>query len=89
MDDFDFLKGQKNSMIDRCETTLSPDIVRLIIAVRQVLDIGHMAPEFDELDKAVEAFSERVPYENETETTIAETAEKYANDAGRKANART
>lgn len=44
---------------------LPSDVIRLVIAAREVLDVGHTGAEFTELDEAVEAFSERVPYEDE------------------------
>ncbi len=47
-------------------TPLAPDVVRLVIAARIVLDYGHNGEEFEALDKAVEEFSERVPYERES-----------------------
>ena len=44
---------------------LTPEVVRLVIAARQVFDLGYGDEEFHELDQALEAFSERVPYEDE------------------------
>lgn len=45
--------------------TLTPEVVRLIIAARRAFDLGYNDEEFGELDKALEAFSERVPYDDE------------------------
>ena len=41
------------------------DVRRLVIAARRAFDLGYSDEEFHELDRALEAFSERVPYENE------------------------
>lgn len=49
----------------QARTGLAPDVIALIIAAREVLDAGHMGEEFEQLDRAVEAFSERVAYEND------------------------
>lgn len=49
--------------------TLAQDVVELVIAAREYLECGLTSgcPELDALDKALEAFSSRVPYENEPE----------------------
>ena len=46
---------------------LAQDVVELVIAAREYFDCGLTSggPELDALDKALEAFSSRVPYENE------------------------
>jgi hypothetical protein len=41
------------------------DIIRLVIAARRAFDLGYSDEEFRELDQALEAFSARVPYDNE------------------------
>jgi hypothetical protein len=54
--------------------TLSQDVINLVIAAREVLDTGYsIEPERNWLDKALEAFSSRAPYENEPED-VASTA---------------
>lgn len=46
---------------------LPADVVRLVIAGREIMDMCVIGDEAIELDQALEAFSERVPYENEPE----------------------
>lgn len=52
--------------------TLSQEVITLVIAAREAFDTGAI-PIAEErfLDKALEAFASRVPYENEPETTEA------------------
>ena len=45
--------------------SLPKDVVRLVIAARHTFDLGYSDEAFGELDKALEAFSERVPYDKE------------------------
>jgi hypothetical protein len=42
---------------------LPVDVVRLVIAARRALDLGYSDEEFGELEQALEAFSDRVPYD--------------------------
>lgn len=50
-------------------TGLSQDVITLVIAAREAFDTGMLpSDENDALDKALEAFSSRVPYENEPKT---------------------
>ncbi|QRM36977.1 hypothetical protein F3X89_03900 [Rhizobium rhizogenes] len=45
---------------------LPQDVINLVIAAREVMDAGYpFNPEINALDKALEVFSSRVPYENE------------------------
>jgi len=44
---------------------LPSDVRRLVIAGRRAFDLGYADEEFCELDKALEPFSYRVPYDNE------------------------
>jgi hypothetical protein len=44
---------------------LPPDVRRLVIVARRAFDLGYSDEEFHELDKALEAFSARVPYDSE------------------------
>lgn len=44
---------------------LPPDVIRLVIAARRAFDLGYADEEFRELDQALEAFAQRVPYENQ------------------------
>lgn len=44
---------------------LQSDVIDLVIAAREVMDTGPVGEEFTALDKALEAFASRVPYENE------------------------
>jgi hypothetical protein len=45
-------------------------VINLVIAAREVFEAPEWASdEWNSLDKALEAFSERVPYENETDDT--------------------
>lgn len=52
-----------NILANALNGELQDDVVRLVVAAREVFDIGYVGPDFKELDKAVEAFSERVPYD--------------------------
>ncbi len=48
------------------EDELQQDVINLVIAAREACDSWQLAEcEFKQLDKALDAFSERVPYENE------------------------
>jgi len=44
-------------------SSLPQDVRNLVIAARRVFDIGHSGEEFEELDKSLEEFSDRVPYD--------------------------
>lgn len=44
---------------------LPQDVINLVIAAREVMDAGHTGEKFDALLYAAEAFSSRVPYEND------------------------
>lgn len=46
---------------------LPPDVVRLVIAAREVAYEAPTPENLRELDLAAEAFAERVPWENEPE----------------------
>jgi hypothetical protein len=48
-----------------CPRRMPPDTRRLVIAARRAFDLGYTDEEFQELDQALEAFSERVPYDDE------------------------
>lgn len=41
------------------------DVRRLVIAARRAFDLGYSDAEFQELDKALEEFAARVPYDPE------------------------
>ena len=50
---------------------LPQDVVTLVIAAREAFDTGMLPDEErDELDRALEPFSERVPYENQPEADL-------------------
>lgn len=51
---------------DEMAMALPPDVLALVIAAREFWDIHNdLSQESRALDKALEAFAERVPYENE------------------------
>lgn len=53
------------------QPTLAQDVINLVIAAREFWDLHNdLSEESRSLDKALEAFGERVPYENEPEDTI-------------------
>jgi hypothetical protein len=51
--------------ISVASNSLPADVRRLVIAARRAFDLGHNDEEFHELDQALEAFSDRVPYDPE------------------------
>lgn len=48
-----------------CPHRLPADVRHLVISARRAFELGYSDEEFLELDQALEAFSDRVPYDDE------------------------